>query len=138
MFRKLTLPFLSFQILESTNHLSTDSNCLASIKHLIPNLVLKNGNLVYQISALFNLCKINKRRQEHAAENGIISHLMLFIMSDSPLKQYALLLLCDMMAHASQNSREQLRAQGGLYFYLSLLDDEYWSVIALDSIAVCL
>ncbi|CAN6887095.1 BnaC05g39790D [Brassica napus] len=125
-------------ILESTNHLSTDSNCLASIKHLIPNLVLKNGNLVYQISALFNLCKINKRRQEHAAENGIIPHLMLFIMSDSPLKQYALLLLCDMMAHASQNSREQLRAQGGLYFYLSLLDDEYWSVIALDSIAVCL
>jgi len=62
---------------------------------------------------------------------------MLFIMSDSPLKQYALPLLCD-MAHASRNSREQLRAHGGLDVYLSLLDDEYWSVIALDSIAVCL
>jgi len=58
-------------------------------------------------------------------------------MSDSPLKQYALPLLCD-MAHASRNSREQLRAHGGLDVYLSLLDDEYWSVIALDSIAVCL
>jgi hypothetical protein len=89
------------------------------------------------LSALFNLCKINKRRQEQAAENGIIPHLMLFIMSDSPLKQYALPLLCD-MAHASRNSREQLRAHGGLDVYLSLLDDEYWSVIALDSIAVCL
>jgi hypothetical protein len=113
-----------------------------AIKHLIPNLELKDGHLVYQIhhevlSALFNLCKINKRRQEQAAENGIIPHLMLFIMSDSPLKQYALPLLCD-MAHASRNSREQLRAHGGLDVYLSLLDDEYWSVIALDSIAVCL
>lgn len=62
---------------------------------------------------------------------------MNFIMSDSPLKQCALPLLCD-MAHASRNSREQLRAHGGLDVYLSLLDDELWSVTALDSIAVCL
>ncbi|KAF3548605.1 hypothetical protein DY000_02004127 [Brassica cretica] len=147
MFNRVEPPIL-LKILECTNHLSTDPNCLENlqradaIKHLIPNLELKEGNLVYQIhhevlSSLFNLCKINKRRQEQAAENGIIPHLMLFIMSDSPLKQYALPLLCD-MAHASRNSREQLRAHGGLDVYLSLLDDEYWSVIALDSIAVCL
>ncbi|CAF1704369.1 hypothetical protein HID58_053752 [Brassica napus] len=147
MFNRVEPPIL-LKILECTNHLSTDPNCLENlqradaIKHLIPNLELNEGNLVYQIhhevlSALFNLCKINKRRQEQAAENGIIPHLMLFIMSDSPLKQYALPLLCD-MAHASRNSREQLRAHGGLDVYLSLLDDEYWSVIALDSIAVCL
>ncbi|KAL2939103.1 MAP3K epsilon protein kinase 1 [Bienertia sinuspersici] len=95
------------------------------------------NNLHSVLNALFNLCKINKRRQEQAAENGIIPHLMNFIMSDSPLKQYALPLLCD-MAHASRNSREQLRAHGGLDVYLSLLDDELWSVTALDSIAVCL
>ena len=89
------------------------------------------------LNALFNLCKINKRRQEQAAENGIIPHLMNFIMSDSPLKSHALPLLCD-MAHASRNSREQLRAHGGLDVYLSLLDDVVWSVTALDSIAVCL
>ncbi|CAN6818513.1 unnamed protein product [Brassica oleracea] len=147
MFNRVEPPIL-LKILKCTNHLSTDPNCLESlqradaIKHLIPNLEVKEGNLVDQIhhevlSALFNLCKINKRRQEQAAENGIIPHLMLFVMSDSPLKQYALPLLCD-MAHASRNSREQLRAHGGLDVYLSLLDDEYWSVIALDSIAVCL
>lgn len=62
---------------------------------------------------------------------------MHFIMSDSPLRQYALPLLCD-MAHASRNSREQLRAHGGLDVYLSLLEDNLWSVTALDSIAVCL
>ncbi|KAJ0242400.1 Protein kinase domain-containing protein [Hirschfeldia incana] len=141
-------PLILLKILECINHLSTEPNCLETlqradaIKHLIPNLDLKDGNLVYQIhhevlSALFNLCKINKRRQEQAAEHGIIPHLMLIIMSDSSLKQFALPLLCD-MAHASPNSREQLRAHGGLDVYMSLLDDESWSVIALDSLAVCL
>ncbi|XP_057528086.1 MAP3K epsilon protein kinase 1-like isoform X1 [Amaranthus tricolor] len=147
MFNRVEPPIL-LKLLKCINHLSTDPNCLENlqraeaIKHLIPNLELKEGPLISQIhhevlNALFNLCKINKRRQEQAAENGIIPHLMNFIMSDSPLKQYALPLLCD-MAHASRNSREQLRAHGGLDVYLSLLDDEFWSVTALDSIAVCL
>lgn len=62
---------------------------------------------------------------------------MNFVMSDSPLRQYALPLLCD-MAHASRNSREQLRAHGGLDVYLNLLEDDAWACTALDSIAVCL
>ncbi|KAJ6929589.1 MAP3K epsilon protein kinase 1-like [Populus alba x Populus x berolinensis] len=147
MFNRIEPPIL-LKILECINNLSTDPNCLENlqradaIKYLIPNLELKDGPLVDQIhsevlNALFNLCKINKRRQEQAAENGIIPHLMNFIMSDSPLKPHALPLLCD-MAHASRNSREQLRAHGGLDVYLSLLDDTVWSVTALDSIAVCL
>ncbi|KAF5749885.1 Mitogen-activated protein kinase kinase kinase 7 [Tripterygium wilfordii] len=147
MFNRIE-PSILLKILKCINHLSTDPNCLENlqradaIKYLIPNLELKDGPLISQIhtevlNALFNLCKINKRRQEQAAENGIIPHLMNFIMSDSPLKHCALPLLCD-MAHASRNSREQLRAHGGLDVYLSLLDDELWSVTALDSIAVCL
>ncbi|XP_057963230.1 MAP3K epsilon protein kinase 1-like isoform X2 [Malania oleifera] len=147
MFNKIEPPIL-LKLLKCINCLSTDPNCLENlqradaIKYLIPNLELKEGPLISQIHsevlyALFNLCKINKRRQEQAAENGIIPHLMNFIMSDSPLKPHALPLLCD-MAHASRNSREQLRAHGGLDVYLSLLDDELWSVTALDSIAVCL
>ncbi|KAL5654241.1 hypothetical protein ACJX0J_033560, partial [Zea mays] len=44
--------------------------------------------LVSQVlNALFNLCKINKRRHEQATENRIIPHLMKFVMSDSPLRQ---------------------------------------------------
>ncbi|KAH9307045.1 hypothetical protein KI387_011449 [Taxus chinensis] len=91
----------------------------------------------HALNALINLCKINKRRQEQAAENGIIPHLMHFIVTDSPLKQTALPLLCD-MAHASRYTREQLRVHNGLDVYLSLLDDEAWAVTALDSLAVCL
>ncbi|KAH7658149.1 Non-specific serine/threonine protein kinase protein [Dioscorea alata] len=147
MFNKIESPIL-LKILMCINYLSTDPNCLENlqradaIKYLIPNLELHEGPLVFKIhnevlNALFNLCKINKRRQEQAAENGIIPHLMNFIESDSPLKQNALPLLCD-MAHASRNSREQLRAHGGLDVYLNLLEDEAWAVTALDSIAVCL
>ncbi|KAK9106345.1 hypothetical protein Syun_022356 [Stephania yunnanensis] len=147
MFNRVEPPIL-LKLLKCINHLSTDPNCLENlqradaIKHLIPNLELQEGLFISQIhlevlQALFNLCKINKRRQEQAAENGIIPHLMHIIMSNSPLKQYALPLLCD-MAHASRNSREQLRAHGGLEVYLSLLDDELWSGTALDSLAVCL
>ncbi|XP_077248433.1 MAP3K epsilon protein kinase 1-like isoform X3 [Tasmannia lanceolata] len=147
MFNKIERPIL-LKILKCINHLSTDPNCLENlqradaIKHLIPNLELREEPLISQIHyevfyALFNLCKINKKRQEQAAENGIIPHLMHFIMSDSPLKRFALPLLCD-MAHASRNSREQLRVHGGLDVYLSLLDNELWSVTALDSIAICL
>ncbi|KAI5010493.1 hypothetical protein ZWY2020_012630 [Hordeum vulgare] len=135
MFNKIESPIL-LKILRCINHLSGDPNCLETlqrtdaIKHLIPILELV-------LNALFNLCKINKRRQEQAAENGIIPHLMNFVMSDSPLRQYALPLLCD-MAHASRNSREQLRAHGGLDVYLDLLEDDAWACTALDSIAVCL
>ncbi|PKU75336.1 MAP3K epsilon protein kinase 1-like [Dendrobium catenatum] len=147
MFNKIEPPILT-KILMCINHLSGDPNCLDSlqraeaIKHLIPNLGLHEGPFVSQIhgevlSALFNLCKINKRRQEQAAENGIIPHLMNFILSDSNLKLWALSLLCD-MAYASRNSREQLRVHGGLDVYLNLLEDEAWAVTALDSLAVCL
>ncbi|KAL1807525.1 hypothetical protein ACET3Z_024515 [Daucus carota] len=147
LFNKIK-PAILLKLLKCINHLSTDPHCLENlqradaIKHLIPNLNLREGPLVYRIhhevlNALFNLCKINKRRQEQAAENGIIPHLMHFVMTGSPLKQYALPLLCD-MAHASRNSRELLRAHGGLDVYLSLLEDDIWSVTALDSIAICL
>ncbi|KAG9146201.1 hypothetical protein Leryth_007903 [Lithospermum erythrorhizon] len=147
MFNKIEPPIL-LKLLKCINHLSTDPHCLEhlqradAIKYLIPNLDLKEGPVVSQIhhevlNALFNLCKVNKRRQEQAAENGIIPHLIHFIVNGSPLRQYALPLLCD-MAHASRNSREQLRAHGGLDVYLSLLEDDFWSVTALDSIAVCL
>ncbi|KAL0336616.1 UNVERIFIED_CONTAM: MAP3K epsilon protein kinase, partial [Sesamum radiatum] len=91
----------------------------------------------FPIEVLNALILINKKRQELAAENGNHSPLNAFIITDSPLKQYALPLLCD-MAQASRNSREQLRVHGGLDVYLSLLEDEVWSVTALDSLAVCL
>ncbi|XP_057849758.2 MAP3K epsilon protein kinase 1 isoform X2 [Cryptomeria japonica] len=147
MLNKFESPIL-LKILKCINQLSTDPTCLDylqradAMKHLIPHLEHHDGHLVSQIhsealNALYSLCKINKRRQEQAAENGIIPHLMHFIVTDSHLKQTSLPLLCD-MAHASRYTREQLRMHNGLDVYLSLLDDEVWAVTALDSLAVCL
>ncbi|XP_024396250.1 MAP3K epsilon protein kinase 1 isoform X2 [Physcomitrium patens] len=141
-------PPILIKILECIKQLSQDPFTLEylqlaeAMKHLIPFLEARDGPYVGRIhnqvlNALHNLCKINKRRQEQAAECGIIPHLMHFIKINSPLKQFALPLLCD-MAHASRTTRELLRTNRGLDFYLSLLDDEVWAVTALDSLAVCL
>ncbi|XP_024396492.1 MAP3K epsilon protein kinase 1 isoform X3 [Physcomitrium patens] len=147
MLNKLEAPIL-VKILRCINQLSTEPNTLEAlqradaIKHLVPFLEHRDGlyaDIIQNevLSSLHNLCKINKRRQEQAAESGIIPHLMHFILSDSPLKHYALPLLCD-MAHASRYTREQLRAYKGLDIYLNLLDDKDWAVTAIDSLAVCL
>ncbi|KAG6553054.1 hypothetical protein Mapa_005391 [Marchantia paleacea] len=141
-------PVILVKILRCIKELSTDPFTLEylqradAMKHLVPFLEAREGPLVPQIhnqvlNALYNLCKINKRRQEQAAESDIIVHLMYFIKENSPLKQFALPLLCD-MAHASRYTREKLRVHRGLEVYLSLLNDEYWAVTALDSLAVCL
>ncbi|KAJ7536364.1 hypothetical protein O6H91_12G066000 [Diphasiastrum complanatum] len=146
MLNKLEPPIL-VKILKCIKQLSMDPYTLEllqraeAMKHLVPLLESHEGPYVSQIHnqvlhALYNLCKINKRRQEQAAECGIIPHLLQFITTSSPLKQFALPLLCD-MAHASRYTREQLRAHNGLEVYLSLLGDEYWAVTALDSLAVC-
>ncbi|KAH7331996.1 hypothetical protein KP509_20G062500 [Ceratopteris richardii] len=113
-----------------------------AIKHLVPFLEWREGPMVLQIhsevlNALYNLCKINKRRQERAAESGVIPHLMYFVRVNSTLKRFALPLLCD-MAHASRITREQLKDNKGIELYLSLLEDENWAVTALDSLAACL
>jgi hypothetical protein len=68
---------------------------------------------------------------------GIIPPLLALIREDSPLKQYALPLVCD-MAHASRRTRTELWKNRGLEFYLDLLRDEDWQVAALDSIAMWL
>ncbi|KAI5067191.1 hypothetical protein GOP47_0017719 [Adiantum capillus-veneris] len=147
MLNKLENPIL-LKALKCIKELSSDPCTLEhlqraeAMKHLIPFLEWREAPMVFQVhsevlNALYNLCKINKRRQERAAESGIIPHLMHFVRVNSPLKSFALPLLCD-MAHASRVTREQLRANKGIELYLSLLDDEYWAVTALDSLAACL
>ncbi|XP_024545433.1 MAP3K epsilon protein kinase 1 isoform X1 [Selaginella moellendorffii] len=144
MLSKLEPPIL-LKILKCISQLSMDPYTLEplqradAMKHLVPLLEGQYTSQIHNqvLNALYNLCKINKRRQEQAAECGIIPHLLHFITTNSPLKKFALPLLCD-MAHASRYTREQLRAHKGLDVYLNLLDDEFWAVTALDSLAVCL
>ncbi|KAI4597449.1 hypothetical protein KJ359_004556 [Pestalotiopsis sp. 9143b] len=89
------------------------------------------------LNTMFNLCRLNKDRQEDAAVNGIIPLLMKILKTDRPPKEFALPILCD-MAHSGRKGRRFLWQNKGLDLYVSLLGDQYWQVTALDAIFVWL
>ncbi|TCD65509.1 hypothetical protein EIP91_002557 [Steccherinum ochraceum] len=89
------------------------------------------ANHVFQ--TVYNLCRLNKSRQEEAAQAGIIPALKRVIESSSPLKQFALPILCD-LASAGKSCRILLWQHDGLRMYLRLLDDPYFQVSALESV----
>ncbi|CAG8672127.1 12721_t:CDS:2, partial [Acaulospora morrowiae] len=85
------------------------------------------------LNTMYNLCRINKSRQEEAAKAGLIPHLQYFASKKTPLKQFALPILCD-MAHTGQVCRDLLWKHNVLQLYLDLLIDPYWQVNALEAI----
>ncbi|KAI9827047.1 MAG: hypothetical protein M1819_007039 [Sarea resinae] len=89
------------------------------------------------LNTMYNLCRLNKTRQEDAALNGIIPLLMRIVKTERPLKEFALPILCD-MAHSGKVGRKLLWQNKGLQFYTSLLADPYWQVTALDAIFIWL
>ncbi|PWN90460.1 hypothetical protein FA10DRAFT_241235, partial [Acaromyces ingoldii] len=89
------------------------------------------------LNAMYNLCRLNKPRQEEAAQAGLIPQLLRIARTASPLRQFALPILCD-FAHAGKSTRKMLNQQGGLDFYLKLLEDPYWQAQALEAILVWL
>jgi hypothetical protein len=92
-------------------------------------------NLVLQ--AMFYLCRLNRNRQTHATQAGVVPSLIKVVKSASPLKQFALPLLCD-FAHASPTSRAHLWVSNAVPVFLDLLDDKYWQVDAIKSLSVWL
>jgi len=89
------------------------------------------SNHIFQ--TCYNLCRLNKSRQEEAAQAGIIPSLKRVIESSSPLKQFALPILCD-LASAGKSCRTLLWQHDGFALYLRLLEDPYFQVSALESI----
>ncbi|KAI0049407.1 hypothetical protein FA95DRAFT_872344 [Auriscalpium vulgare] len=89
------------------------------------------ANHIFQ--TCYALCRLNKGRQEEAAQAGIIPSLMRVIESSSPLKQFALPILCD-LASAGKSCRNLLWQHDGLPMYVKLLTDPYFQVSALESI----
>ncbi|KAL0960993.1 hypothetical protein HGRIS_005988 [Hohenbuehelia grisea] len=135
---------------------------LKAVKHLSMNVtlldVLQNANAIEILTRIldeqstgphstemanhifqtcYNLCRLNKSRQEEAAQAGIIPCLRRVIETSSPLKQFALPILCD-LASAGKSCRMLLWQQGGLSMYLKLLDDQYFQVSAIDAIVAWL
>lgn len=89
------------------------------------------------MNALYLLCRINRSRQEAAAIDGALPILQDIIEQGSPLKQFALPIVCD-IAKASKRARAELKQHNGVQFYLGLLYTTYWQESALDALLVWL
>ena len=82
---------------------------------------------------MYNLCRLNKSRQEKTALAGMIPILQQIVRAERPLKEFALPILCD-FAHAGKVCRKLLWKHDCLTTYLNVLGDPYWQVNALDAI----
>lgn len=85
---------------------------------------------------MYNLCRLSKQRIQEAAFSGLVPHLQYFIRIDSPLKQFALPIICD-MAHSKQ-ARKELWKYEGVQFFLELLQTKFgsWQANAMDALSV--
>ena len=61
----------------------------------------------HALHTLFNLCRLSKARQEEAASFGAIPILQKIVTANSPLKQFALPILCD-FAHLDSRITRKL------------------------------
>ncbi|KAG0053475.1 hypothetical protein BGZ83_001019 [Gryganskiella cystojenkinii] len=141
-------PNLSVMMLKCIKNISMNSNTLdvlqtASAIHTLVQVLGERAGphatdvCNHVLTTLFNLCRINKSRQEEAAQAGIIPHLQHIAESSSPLKQFALPILCD-LAHAGRACRNILWNNDCLPVYLRLFKDPYWQVNAMDAVLVWL
>ncbi|GAA5885013.1 hypothetical protein JCM16303_006517 [Sporobolomyces ruberrimus] len=93
----------------------------------------------HTLHTLFNLCRLSKPRQEEAASSGAIPILQKLVLDNSPLKQFALPILCDFAHLDSRVTRKLLWQNDTLRFYLDLLaKDTYWINSALEAILALL
>lgn len=100
------------------------------LMELIPQ-VQEISNHIFQ--TCYNLCRLNKTRQEEAAQAGIVPNLKRVTESGSHVRQFALPILCD-LASGTKSCRTLLWQHDGLNMYLKLLGDPYFQVSALEAI----
>ncbi|KAI0683103.1 kinase-like protein [Earliella scabrosa] len=142
---ELLEPEYLVQMLKAVKHLSMNATILEVLQNANAIEILvkildeqssgpygtEMSNHIFQ--TCYNLCRLNKSRQEEAAQAGIIPSLKRVIESSSPLKQFALPILCD-LASAGKSCRILLWQHDGLSMYLRLLEDPYFQVSALEAI----
>ncbi|KAF7299411.1 Cytokinesis protein sepH [Mycena indigotica] len=142
---ELLEPECLVQMLKAVKHLSMNATLLEVLQNANAIEILvkileeqssgphstEMSNHIFQ--TCYNLCRLNKSRQEEAAQAGIIPCLQRVIETKSPLKQFALPILCDLTS-AGKSCRTLLWQHDGLTMYVKLLEDPYFQVSALESI----
>ncbi|KAI6114307.1 hypothetical protein F5141DRAFT_1105796 [Pisolithus sp. B1] len=115
---ELLEPEYLVQMLKAVKHLSMNANLLE---------VMQNANAIEILIRLLDEVKAGPH------STGIIPCLKRVIETSSPLKQFALPILCD-LASAGKSCRNLLWQHNGLEMYLKLLEDPYFQVSALEAI----
>ncbi|KAA1064245.1 hypothetical protein PGTUg99_017141 [Puccinia graminis f. sp. tritici] len=131
--KNLTMLPVGLQVLQNANAIETLTKVLKEQIERDPDTPLTTEIANHVVNALYNLCRLSKPRQEEAALAGAIPILQRVVKSSSPLKQFALPILCD-FAHTSKTCRKLLWQKDGFAFYLGLLRDPFWGITALESI----
>ncbi|MBW0466232.1 hypothetical protein O181_005947 [Austropuccinia psidii MF-1] len=131
--KNLTMLPSGLQVLQNANAIETLTKVLKAQIERDPDTPLTTEIANHVVNALYNLCRLSKPRQEEAALAGAIPILQRVVKSSSPLKQFALPILCD-FAHTSKTCRKLLWQKDGFAFYLGLLRDPFWGITALESI----
>ena len=133
-------------LVKAIRNLSMDDRTLdgleaAGVIHkLVPLLALAGAPEVPNqvLMCMHYMCKIKTSRQEALAQAGIVPYLQKLVVSDHPLKQFALPMIKS-LALCSKYTRYELKKFGGVEFFLRLLDTlPYWQVSALDAIVAWL
>jgi hypothetical protein len=87
------------------------------------------------VPIFFSLCRLSPSRQEEAAVAGVVPLLQEIVLGATPLRQFALPILCEMASHGGTKCRAELWRANGLDTLLSLVADPYWQANAFDAIA---
>ncbi|KAF7946748.1 hypothetical protein EAE96_009733 [Botrytis aclada] len=133
--KNLSMLSTTLESLHAANAIELLIDLLSSSMKRTPDHFREISNQV--LNTMYNLCRLSKERQEDAAFNGIIPLLQRIMKTKRPPKEFALPILCD-MAHSGKVGRKYLWQNKGLQFYVSLLEDQYWQVTALDAIFIWL
>lgn len=129
-------------LLKCLKNLSMEPNTLDELERagamdiLVPLLFgpISEQCKVYILPCIFNMCRINRKRQEQAASLGIVPYLKKVITEGSHLRQFALPIIFD-LAHASNATRAILWKNDCIVFFLDLLKENYWQTFAFNSLA---
>ncbi|KAI9204989.1 uncharacterized protein BJ171DRAFT_598587 [Polychytrium aggregatum] len=138
-------PSLQVVVLKCIKNVSMQSSTLDALQsvemiQLISSMLSQKGSPCYMevqnqaVTILFNLCRLSKERQELTALAGLIPQLQSFVASKSPLRQFALPILCDLTHGANVVVRNILWESSGVYSYMELLTDPYWSANSLEAL----
>jgi len=141
------------QVLKMVKHiryLAGDYECCDAIQRagaipvLIRLLDRRHGENSVEICnaviwTMYNFCKLSKKRQEYAANAGLVPHLLYFANLKNQSTDIPIEMLCD-LANAGEKPRKILWNYGVLDFYLELLTVQkmFIKALALKSIVIWL